>query len=168
MHLSVRKSMSSSARPTCSIHAAYVSLSNMSLGTSSSGDRCPPAPRTTRATAGESLPWAGRPRCGRTTWSLYATALPRAGSVEPVTQGAHHLHVCNACTVHVYNTFMFSIQCLLYRAVTQQMNNVALSCLLAMANVPVSYCRCEMSTAMNIQHRNIQYTLYTTIPHVLM
>ena len=29
----------------------------------------------------------------------------------------------------------------LYTAVTQQMDNVALSCLLAMANVAVSYCR---------------------------
>ena len=27
-----------------------------------------------------------------------ALALPRAGSVGPVTQGAHHLHLCNACT----------------------------------------------------------------------
>ena len=35
---------------------------------------------------------------------------------------------------------MFSIQCLL-RAVTQQMDNVALCCLLAIANVAVSYCR---------------------------
>ena len=29
----------------------------------------------------------------------------------------------------------------LYTAITQQMDNVALSCLLAMANVAVSYCR---------------------------
>ena len=34
-----------------------------------------------------------------------ALALPRAGSVGPVTQGAHHLHVCNACTLYMFISY---------------------------------------------------------------
>ena len=41
----------------------------------------------------------------------------------------------------MFITFSCSVYNVYYTAVTQQMDNVAFSCLLAMANVAVSYCR---------------------------
>ena len=61
---------------------------------------------------------------------------------EAVISGLYVYMYAMHVSLHVYNIFMFIIQYnVYYSAVTQQMDNVALSCLSAMANVAVSYCR---------------------------
>ena len=57
----------------------------------------------------------------------------------PVTQGAVSCTCTLYCT-HMFITFLCSLYNVYYTAITQQMDNVALSCLLAMAIVAVSYC----------------------------